>query len=263
MNQPPLKIWLMSDLHVDTSDFLIPAEPPDFDVIVIVGDIADGMEKSFDWLKTRFAPLGRPIVYVPGNHDHYGGDLHAEAEALRLGAEHGINVLYSGQWLVLGGVRLVGAVLWTDYAIAGDGLAAHSWARTSMPDMRAIDVGRRRVYSKDLAAEHERHLQGILDVLRVPHDGPTVVLTHHAPHARSLRDHYANDPSDASFASDLGWVMRDHRPEFWFHGHTHSWRYYEVDETQVICNPRGYVQKHESGDHTENDQFDPHLIVEV
>lgn len=257
----PLRVWLISDLHVNTSDFELPSDV-DFDVLVIAGDIDEGMDATFDWLRKHVASLGKPVILTPGNHDHYAGDLHVEQEMISRGAALGVTVLYSGQSIMIGDVRFVGAVLWTDYAVADDVLAAQAWARTGMPDMRSIDVGMRRVYTKDLVAEHRRHLQGIVDVLAQPHHGPTVVVTHHAPHPRSLRDGYASEPADASFASNLGWVMAEHAPTFWMHGHVHDPFYYTVHDTDVLCNPRGYVTKDEVP-YLENDRFDPRFVVEV
>jgi elongation factor G len=73
----------------------------------------------------------------------------------------------------------------------------------------------------------------------LPHDGPTVVVTHHAPSRKSIRG--AVDVSDASFASDCEDLMRRYRPELWVHGHVHQRCHYWVGDTQVVCNPRGYA----------------------
>lgn len=36
--------------------------------------------------------------------------------------------------------------------------------------------------------------------------------------------------------------MLRYRPELWVHGHVHQRSHYWVEDTQVVCNPRGYVR---------------------
>lgn len=252
----------MSDLHVDACAMTIVPPADGFDVILLLGDVADGWRESLAWIAANLQDLGRPILYVPGNHDFYAGDL-MDGDAMRQRADElGITLLDAGQVVVIDGVRFVGATLWTDYAISGDVAGARFWAKQSMPDIKCIDVGMRRVHTKDLMEMHRRHADAIEEVLRAGFDGPTVVLTHHAPSARSL-DNASPEASDASFASDLTRLMLDYAPDFWFHGHVHRYRYYEVGSTQVLCNPRGYQSRVEGHEHDEHDGFDPTLIVEV
>src|SRR5690606_22583997 len=106
-----------------------------------------------------------------------------------------------------GGVRIVGATLWTDFAVAGnddfDIAQAMAWARMAMPDYRSIDVGMRRLQPRDTLAWHKDHRATIGRRLAKPFDGPSVVITHHAPPQFSLSDPMRPTPDDGSFASDL------------------------------------------------------------
>lgn len=92
-------------------------------------------------------------------------------------------------------------------------------------------------------------------VLARPHDGPTVVVSHHAPHPGSVAQRYRGDPLTPAFVSDLSDLMARGRPDLWVHGHTHTSFDYRVGPTRVVCNPRGFPG--------ENDVFDPGLVVEV
>ena len=71
-------------------------------------------------------------------------------------------------------------------------------------------------------------------------DGPTVIVTHHLPASTSIAKRYANDPLNPAFASKLEGLIETHRPELWIHGHTHVPCDYELFETRIACNPRGY-----------------------
>jgi Icc-related predicted phosphoesterase len=91
--------------------------------------------------------------------------------------------------------------------------------------------------------------------LAEPFTGPTVVVSHHAPHPGSLHPRYANDLISAAYVSDLTAVIATGKPALWVHGHVHAAFDYRVGATHVICNAHGYG--------AENPNFDPALVVEV
>jgi Icc-related predicted phosphoesterase len=95
----------------------------------------------------------------------------------------------------------------------------------------------------------------IAEALQVPHAGPTVVVTHHAPHPQSLHPQHQDDLLSAAYVSDLGELIERGRPELWVHGHVHANCDYTVGSTRIVCNPHGYVR--------ENSNFDPALVIEV
>jgi Icc-related predicted phosphoesterase len=84
---------------------------------------------------------------------------------------------------------------------------------------------------------------------------PTVVVTHHLPHARSVPSKFKGDLLNAAYASDLSKIIEEQQPALWVHGHTHDSCHYQVGVTRVVCNPRGYED--------ENAMFDPGLVVTV
>ncbi|ALN73097.1 hypothetical protein [Aureimonas sp. AU20] len=183
----------------------------------------------------------------------------------------GIHVL-DGDTVEIGGVRFVGGTLWTDYGICRDGThKGQLEALAAMNDFRYTrsDTGseRPRLTPQHLVGIHARHRKAIVDTLATPFDGPTVVVTHHAPSARSLRHGEVRERLDAAYASHLEDVMHDGRPALWIHGHVHCQRDYLVGDTQVICNPRGYVRTKmvfgQGVEEHENAAFDPRLVVEV
>ena len=112
---------------------------------------------------------------------------------------------------------------------------------------------------QDLLGEHQLDRQWLAAQLAIPFDGPTVVITHHAPHALSIAPKFASSWVTCGFASHLP-VSFFVVPVLWIHGHTHSRFDYRVQGCRVMCNPRGYRMR--SGAH-EVDGFDPGLFVEV
>lgn len=235
-----MRAWVMSDLHIDTAPYELPPTPADVDCIIIAGDVADGHHRSARWLREHAVPRGLPVVFVAGNHDFYGHDIDDDQGELYRHA--GVELLHAERPTIeIAGVRIVGITLWTDYAIAGDASAARAWARREMPDFLNIDIGQRRLSPRHLDHFHTLHRELIELDLAASFDGSTIVVTHHAPHPKSLRNPLFVEDSDASFASDLSAVIERYEPAVWIHGHVHESHDYYVNATRVVCNPRGYL----------------------
>lgn len=257
-----MRIAVASDLHLEFSE--IDVADDGADVVVLAGDIHVGAE-GVRWAAERFA---LPVIYVAGNHEFYDGDIIATAAAMRAAAE-GTNVhLLDDDAVTIAGVRFLGAVLWTDFDLfEDDAVRADAFARclAFMPDFRIITNGSGVLTPEDTIAMHARSRAWLAAEIAAGNGGgPTVVVTHHAPHRGSLAPRFAEDPVSAAFVSDLAPLMDGEAgapPELWIHGHTHTSFDYRVGTTRVVCNPRGYSRK--PGGHRENPLFRPDFVVEV
>jgi hypothetical protein len=258
-----MKIWTLSDLHLDHAPWQPPEPPPDADVLVVAGDVREGALPALEWLRYD-SGWQKPIVYVLGNHEFYHSSLERERDLARdYAAVSGIHVLDDSE-CVIGGVRFVGGTLWTDYSLYADGDDAEQsramyTAFMGLSDHAAIrtrDFSSEVFEPRDALEQHRRTRDYIESVLRVPHAGPTVVVTHHAPSQGSIAPRFAGDTLSAAFASDLEPLMLRHRPAAWLHGHVHSSHDYVVGGTRVVCNPRGYGDENAEG-------FVPGLVIEI
>ena len=117
------------------------------------------------------------------------------------------------------------------------------------------DAPVRRLVPADTVRWHEASRAWLTARLGEQHVGPTLVVTHHAPHPASLDPRFAGDGTDCFFASDLSALIERHGPDVWVHGHVHQRRDYIVGCTRIVCNPRGYPG--------ERSGFDPGLVIEV
>ena len=261
------KILILSDLHTEfVSQFWdFPEELPDFDVCALAGDIAGSSEKAVDFAATAPAPIGKPIILVPGNHEFFGGEIE---NRLRVGKEAcaGTNVrLLDREIAIIDGVRFVGAILWTDYRLQGNQPWTMAMAARGLNDHVRIErrgsQGALRFTPADALARHRADRDYIETVLSVPFDGPTVVVTHHAPHPDSVAERFRNDGLTPCFVSDLSDVIDRHAPALWIHGHTHDCFDYKVGGTRIVCNPKGYGPKR-PGKRIENVAFDVGRVVE-
>jgi predicted phosphodiesterase len=235
-----MKIRILSDLHLEFLDWTPPAA--DADVVILAGDIHTGV-RGMEWARRRFPDT--PVIYVPGNHEFYGGRMQDVLTALRNEAPRFRVHLLDGDEVVLGGARFLGATLWTDFALYGSAPPelgrAMADAKYSTNDFRVIRYGDQGLFRPEHARDiHLGQVKWLADKLAEPFDGQTIVVTHHLPHRQSIHPKYEGDPLNPCFASDLAALVRA-PVTLWIHGHTHESIDYVVNGTRVVCNPRGYL----------------------
>ncbi|WP_069883208.1 metallophosphoesterase [Bosea sp. BIWAKO-01] len=263
-----MRLLVVSDLHLECGRFEFPAPMPEFDVAVFAGDIGQPISAAAQWLATQreIGPLrDRPIVYVPGNHEFYGTEFKSNlAKGVKAAALADVDLLFR-RTVIINGARFIGCILWTDYRLYGTPKPSMVYAGETLNDHRLIRYREESGhYSRFMpwhaAAEHRLDLTFVRHELAIPHSGPTVVVTHHAPHPDSIESRYQGSPLTPAFTSDLSNIIEEFQPALWIHGHDHGSHDYRVGRTRVFANQAGYPNLH--GDR-ENQGFNPRCVVEV
>ena len=134
-----MRLWILSDLHVElTRGWDLPAADarPDFDVLVVPGDLIARMERGVTWLRERVPD--HPVIYVPGNHEGYGCDVDRTVEKAKQAAEGSKVFVLQNEAIRLGHVTFAGATLWTDFDLFGDQRRAMAVAADHMNDFRKV-----------------------------------------------------------------------------------------------------------------------------
>ena len=276
-----MKLLVLSDLHTEHHPFELPPGL-DFDVSILAGDIGSPGSSASQRFRGAMGLPSKPIVWIAGNHEYYERELHHEVKLMRTAAtSHDIHFL-DGDAVVIDGVRFLGCTLWTDFKlrIALPGLPdepeillsdrEHGMYESGryVADYPAIRVessrrggvlGQERLHPMGTLKMHRRQRRWLLEQLAMPFAGPTVVVTHHAPHRNSLAPKFATEWLSTAFVSELPPEFFE-VPVLWIHGHTHTSFDYRVGNCRVVCNPRGYMNWH--GDF-ENPDFDSGLVVEI
>jgi Icc-related predicted phosphoesterase len=240
-----MNLQILSDLHLEFQrsrwkEFLESFDPKDVDVAVVAGDICTSslLDRAIGSLCARFPE----VVYVVGNHEYYGSSprrVHGALASLR-------DALPNFHWLQnevteLTGVRFAGTTLW----FRDDPL--NSSYEHALNDFALIRGFKPWVYD-----ENERALEFLAK--EVP--SVDVVVTHHLPSQQSVAPAFEDDPLNRFFLCDIDELIRQGKPALWIHGHTHVSIDCRLGETQVLCNPLGYVPWH-------NPDFDHKLVVRV
>jgi predicted phosphodiesterase len=237
-----MKLWVLSDLHVDHHEDLDLGSHPDCDYIVMAGDISDGDYDPVPWMLAEFSAdeLSR-MVFVPGNHEPYGiGIAAGETHVQRIQREIGILVLQRDT-IELDGRRFVGCTMWSPLEERLDGLGGDL---VNIPEFNG----------NAWRALHERDRLWLEETVQ---EGD-IVVTHHSPGWDGLKIDMRHNVRLMSLASGyfarMEPLIAEKQPALWIHGHTHITSEYEIAGCRVVTNALG---------RSYNLRFEPGYVVEI
>ncbi|MDT1063651.1 metallophosphoesterase [Paracoccus sp. CPCC 101403] len=214
------RVLIVADLHLDQwkHDGLDPLEQLDatewqsLDGVIVAGDLSNAAMRKWPRFLDRLAKCAPPgtVHVMPGNHDYYDLDPEADPALAELCRQHGVGFAQMAELRIAGELFLC-ATLWSDFVLPADPKGMDDFRRIRSPAGGPLQIG-------DLQAVHRRHLAWLDDRLTAC-EGRATVVTHHLPHPSLLPPDYRHP---GGFASDLGWLMRKHRPREWLFGHAHG-----------------------------------------
>lgn len=254
-----MKLQILSDLHLEWyGTASIPRLVDGTDLVIVAGDTCEGLVRAVEVLRRAFPDV--ELVTVAGNHEYYRTELPTELEAGRMRARQlGVHLLEDDA-VEIGPVRVLGCTLWTDYCLFGADLreAAMRSASDGMMDHKRIGWRKdpwERFRPQKAASLHAKSRLFLEDALSRHHDGPTVVVTHHAVTLDAVAPQFQRSLLSAAFASELLPLVDRHQPAIWASGHTHLAMNLRRGRTRLVSNPRGYPG--------ESTSFDPAFTMEI
>lgn len=272
-----LRVGYISDLHLEhlkPHPYFFLDEHPDVggDVLIVAGDLtgapfmqtrrtdpsARSIKKLVERVQEKIFSKYNVVLYVMGNHEHYGSIFGRTKEWLRQHFDGTNVVLLDNEiWKHQDGTLFVGATLWSDFMKASP--ISMEACQAGMNDFNLIYrkdphdltyVERRQFKGgRDPAAvtasfildEHLFSKKYIREVVKNYPDRDIVVLTHHGPTYKSINREHMGNGIDGAYVSDLSEIILDNpQIRFWVHGHTHQSEDYEVGSCRVLANQVGY-----------------------
>jgi predicted MPP superfamily phosphohydrolase len=260
-------IRICSDLHLEhlydtfagnsvraiaVLDDLIKPLPTDPEtVLIIAGDL--GTARRVNRITTFLGlvvPRFKHVIYVFGNHEHYGGDINTTEtivlDALRESTVDMSKLTVAGNEVAaveIGGVQFYAATLWTDYDKGN--LHTANLVSRYITDHKVIQCGQASFSTEMARVIHDKSMVVLGSLLAGKDNSRTVVVTHHLPSYEAVNEEYKfGDPTtrtlNAAFATNLDDFIIEHKPALWAFGHTHIGYLGKVGDTKLVCNPLGY-----------------------
>lgn len=257
----------VSDLHLEFSqgNMYLPELSTDKNtVLILAGDIGLVKKKYtfidfIDNMSARF----QDVIYILGNHEHYGGSFPTTYSRLHADLLPFANVhLLEKNHIVIDGVAFICATLWTD--MNNHDVLCKMEAKMAMNDYHSIRMGtvsepwKRKLVPDDTIVDYINAKHYIFK--EIPKHDKAVVITHHLPCGKSVAEEFIGDSLNGAYFSELSEQILEYKPLVWVHGHTHASFDYNIGDTRVVCNPRGYDTL--SGNYL-NPDFNSELTLEV
>ncbi|OJX11309.1 MULTISPECIES: hypothetical protein [Delftia] len=250
-----LRLQLVSDLHLEQNGLQAPfTVRPGVDLVVLAGSVAGCM------LGMEFArALKVSVLYVPGIREHAGLEVDQTTMVMKFEAIGSKVKVLQNDSVVIGGVRFLGTTLWPDFGSPVH-LGRLALAMSPYEDIR--HKGKPIPYAA-LLWHHNCAVAWLAKRLAQPFKGPTVVVSHHAPHPKSTPLQGPIDPIAQPNQSRLTELMQS--AAIWLHGGVSVACDYRIGATRVAANPfgsptdRGYPYSIVPG----SNGYDPELVIDV
>lgn len=235
-----MKIQVYSDLHLEFGERDDIEQSKDADIVVLAGDIDTGID-AFEWIEKTFTV---PVIYVAGNHEHYGKEYTENLKRLK-SHKKDIHFLEDDK-VTIDGVTFIGSTLWTDFKLYNTYYLSVEYAKHGMSDFSRIRY-KDFYMSPELASGiHERSVKYITSNIpkagKRKSDEKFVIVTHHGPLKDSLDSFYEDGVLNPAYVSDLSHVFHDYDFDLWIHGHVHDKKDYTYNDKRVVVNPGGYFK---------------------
>lgn len=225
------------------------------DLLIIAGDLNLGI-KGIEWLKANVKHI--PVVYVLGNHEYYKGSYPKTLHKIQASAENTNIYVLENKSVIINGITFHGATLWTDFELYGNPTVYGSLCQSQMNDYRLIrlDPSYSKLRSIDTYKMHYHSVKWLENSLTDSVTDKNIVITHHAPSIKSIPEEFKENPTSSAYASNLESFILQHKPDYWIHGHIHQPVTYTIGNTEIICNPYGYINEKYNG-------YNPKLVIDV
>ena len=258
-----MKIRIISDLHLESDHYYKVPETFDDDrqTLILAGDIFPYelflSSEKFKTFLFEICERFKNVIYVPGNHEYYHGDITKSEEKFRTNIKSYKNLYFLNKdKIVIDGISFIGACLWTNSV---NDPFAYTIYYKNMSDYHIIQNEGKLLKPSVTSFINSSHIEYLKENI----EENSIVITHHAPTHLSVASRFKNDQLNAFFYNDLAELILDTKPKIWIHGHTHDSFDYKIGTTRVICNPKGYSTVWRGEVKDENPYYDPFLVLEV
>ena len=227
-----MRAKIVSDLHLsfypDQGKEIASSLNNNADILIIPGDLTSGTA-NLPWLLRILCDRFEDVVFVLGNHSHYGcrfEDVPDAMSKINISNLHWLN----NEEKVIKGKTFVGGTLWFE----------------NVPMVQMLyKTFNDFIFIKNLVPNFPKSHAAAINAIK--NSKPDIVVTHHLPLFQLCDPDFAGDLYNIFFATNLENLIFDVAPKYWVAGHTHKYAELTVGNTKLIVNPYGYKQDVEAG----------------
>lgn len=263
-----MKINFLSDLHLEgnnpANNLLSKPYVPTGDVVLLSGDITNST--SMERVKEYFENCGKEVLYIPGNHEYYGGNWDTQVDTMcKYYAENCPNIkVMDDDYVKIGDVHFLGGTFWSNISPLEEGevkrcIADFVWyARNKFErPIQVIDgctIDKQRQAHK-LSYEWFDLMLG--NIRRKDPEAKIVCFTHFPPSWEAQEARFKSTALGSYFYSHSDYLIEKHQPNYWIYGHTHGNISWKNGITNILSNQLGYRSE------PSNSSFDQHMEIEL
>lgn len=249
-----MNIKVLSDLHIEFNHFKITYDNED--ILILAGDIhpEPNIVKKLI-LQYLSLSTSSKVILVLGNHDYYNSTIEKTEQFYK-----NLNIdrffFLQNTHTTINNITFFGSTMWTNILDSEPHIIKES--------IRIVnDYTRIKNINPDVIQQiHIQSKKALTNTLNTI-STPVVVITHHLPNFQSINYLYKNCIHKNTFIStDLDHFFDSYQIPLWIHGHTHVSMDYIINNTRVLCNPRGHSERFHNLLKIENKKFNPKLIIE-
>lgn len=249
----------ISDIHLEyaSNREFLKNHPilPNSDILLMAGDIMQlkDMRKQayfLDFLSSNY----KAVYWVPGNHEFYGSDISKFGNSFCREIRSNV-ILLNNQVVESHGYRLIFSTLWSKIPR----IHSHEVTRL-MPDFREIFFKEKHFSIENYNKLHEACFRFLKKTITGLETKRQIVVSHHVPTFVNYPLAFRGSILNSAFATELGYWLIGHGPDYWIYGHHHQpARDFVIGKTRMRCNQLGYVDNGEHfsfgsiADSTQND----------
>lgn len=222
-----LRFLVLSDIHTNFhadlgKSFINSLPDKDIEGIIIAGDL-ENIPQNVKMLAKKY----KKIFFVAGNHDYYYREIQ-ETKNMLIGLQ---KTYKQFSWLnnsseKYKGRTFVGSSLW------------YKWNEVAEKYMERLNDF---TYIPNCAEFVKEENEKSVEFLKNNVSSGDIVITHHIPSKKIIDPQYRDNILNCYYYSDMDEIIKEKKPKCWIYGHTHTSYYGSLFDTQMFCNPHGYL----------------------
>jgi len=225
-----LEMQILSDLHIEMLPQRQFTFEPRADYLALLGDIGSPKKPNYETFLLEQAQHFKQVFVIAGNHEFYGSSYDETRNQIEtICQRHPSLIFLDRKSVVINGVRIIGATLWTRVPKQNRKNVENTWNDYSQIGIKE-EGKKRKITARDTHKWFKLESKFIQNEIREAHENKqsAIVLTHHSP--------IKNIPGASTDMTELF----NYPLISWCYGHTHLSSNLILKNVRVISNQLGY-----------------------